>query len=195
MQPKDFINCLNSSTPIDQKYTNMFYKTINTRVNLEIPTLKTGLPHLPTSAENARGLVNLFRRILFNYTATTLNLNYYVESKYVLVPNYFYISRGFLFSSMNGIITPLVLFVRNKRTKEIGLYINDEALSSSTNYSVFYKFIKKYRIDWVLAGYPIVTKQEVDKLFVSPTIPTFRTIKEAKSWEDKIKESIYAEAI
>jgi hypothetical protein len=195
MQPKEFVICLNSSTPINQ-YNPKIYKAINSRVNIEIPTLKDGLPHLPTGAFNIRGLLTRFKYHLFtNQTHLAQNLYTYVETNYTLVPNYFYISRGFLFSSMNGIVTPLVVFVRNKRTKEIGLYINDEVLSSSSNYLAFYRFIKKYRIDWILAGYPIVDKKEVDKLFVTPTIPTFKTIKEKKSWEDEIKQAIYAEAV
>lgn len=196
MQPKEFALLLESSDPVIQDSYTQIYKPINSRVSIEIPTLKDGIPFLKESSINCRGLLNTFRFLLFTSNITRARKMYnYVETKYTLVPNYFYISRGFLFSSMNGIVTPLVLFVRNKKTKDIGLYINDDVLSSSVNYLQFYKFIKKYRIEWILAGYSIVDKKEVDKLFVTPTIPTFKTIKEKKSWEKEIKQAIYAETV
>ena len=80
MQPKEFVICLNSSTPINQ-YNPKIYKAINSRVNIEIPILKDGLPHLPTSAFNIRGLLTRFKYHLFTNQAH-LAQNLYTYDKH-----------------------------------------------------------------------------------------------------------------
>lgn len=192
MQPKDIIyNLENLSTPVINQYLD-YTLEVNTRSAYFIPGLfNLGIPDVSQRCFSTASIKN----VLILGFKTANNFRAAVPSRYVLVPHYFTFSRGVIIAHCNGVVTPVVVVAKNKRSKEYGLYIDTNFLTSSVYFRSLNTAFNKFKLDWILAGYGLLTKKEIDKCFITPTIPTFSSIKDMKSWEESIKEEIYNEAL
>lgn len=194
MQPKDIISGLeNLATPsMLITYPPSCVLEVNNKSVYDIPGLfKLGVPDISNNTYISRSLkFNIFHTFR---NGSTISLC--VESRYVLVPNYFTLGRGVVFAHCNGVVIPVAVIAKNKRTKEYGLYINTDFLESSSHLRALSREFNKFKLDWILAGYGLLTKKEIEKCFITPNIPIFKTIKEMKYWEDKMKEDLYNDAL